>query len=675
MQTKPGKFLTIAALLTGGLLFLTGLAALAGFLGLPVVVGGNLFGQQIGVMAAIFLGLGCGSLALVHGFGSLFAWPSRIFRLPPAYFFWIVFGLALGLGNALLNSRTATNYVFPFIFLLGAALPTFAVLTYGARKLGGPATWRQVALMFVAGSTISVLVAILLESALPALAYLLFSPLRSLADGFSWLSFGAPGLIERIFFSPLIVVFLIFTAVQAPIPEEFAKAIGPSLIGARIQNERQAFLIGLASGAGFAILENMLYEGLYAQWNGWSWGGIALLRGFGSILHPLCTGIIALAIFRARANGKDWLRTVGPAYLLSVGLHTLWNGGFEPLVYLTGLDYMIGEGPSFSLYGTSVQGILILFLFALSVGLWLYFNRILTRLGQGLEVELVPLLVSRRALAGMTLTAVAVFVPIGAMLGPSWGSIRAAAVGGVPTATPSLSPTLTRTQTLTATPYPTGTMTLTPTPTSTLTPTPLFADSGQDYLATATAISQGSPDFSDHFDQAGAWLTGDFNDDYGKDVRKITNGKYIWSATTKKGVFRWSTLDGHELPARFYLATDVKAQSNTTEKVGLVFRENLNTYYVFEIDSDAQYFCVNILLSTGWETIISNTTNTSIRKEASNRLAVLADGSHYVLFINGQYVGHFVDDRLALGNTGLGVDIPYSGISADFEFDNFELDD
>ena len=92
------------------------------------------------------------------------------------------------------------------------------------------------------------------------LAWLLLSSLGGLAEGFSQLSFGAPGFMERIFFSPLIVVFLIFTATQALIPEEFAKAIGPGLLGVRIRDERQAFLVGLASGAGFAILENMLNE-------------------------------------------------------------------------------------------------------------------------------------------------------------------------------------------------------------------------------------------------------------------------------------------------------------------------------------------------------------------------------------------------------------------------------
>lgn len=664
METKPSKFLATITVLAGGLLFLAGCAALLGFLGLPVFIGGDLLSSQIGIMAAIFLGLGCGTLAIVHGFGSLLHWTSAKFRLPPSYFFWIVFGLVLGLGNVLLNNKTALEYIFPFVFLLGAALPTLAVLAQGNRKLGGAATWRQVALMFVAGSTLSIFSAIVLESILPSLAYLLLAPFGALAEGFSTLSFGAPGFIERIFFSPMIVVFLIFTAIQAPIPEEFAKALGPALMGKRIQNERQAFLIGLAAGAGFAILENMLYEGIYAQWNGWSWGGITLLRGFGSILHPLCTGIIALAFFRARNNGKGWLATVGPAYALSVGLHTLWNGGFESLTYLTGLDYFMGEGPSFSLYGASVQGILILFLFGLSLGLWLYFNRILNRLGQGLEIELAPILISRRALTGIALAALAVLVPIGAMLGPAWTDIHAAALGGVPTGIP------------TSTPTPTSTQKPTPTPPPTKTPTALFLDSSQNYLATATKLPQHPALLSDKFDQeTNGWATGVFEDARATGRRKIDGGKYLWSFSSSNGVFEYLTLGGHELPAKFYLAVDVQRKGSSTASPCLVFRtdQGRGSYYMFSINDASQMFSVYAYSASAWKTILPATNSTAILTGQVNRLAVLADGSRYILFINGQYAGVFLNGDLKTGGAGLGVSLE-AGQSADIEFDNFDLD-
>ncbi len=429
-ETHPSKFFAYVAVLVGGLLILSGLAAVVGYLGLPFVSFGNdIFGPQLGQMAGMFLGLVCGTLAVYHGLMSILNRPSRPLKLPPIYFFWIVFAVVLGLGNVLLNFGVAANYLFPPVFLLGAALPTLAVVAWAGRRLGWPITWRQGALALVAGSTLSIFIAIVLETALPYLTYLLVAPLEFLAFGFGDLFYGGGGnFLERLFFSPLIVVFLITTALAAPIPEEFAKALALPIFGRqRITNERQALMIGLASGAGFAILENMLYEGLYAQYNGWSWGGVALLRGIGAILHTLCTGLVALGWFRMREGGAGKLIK---AYLLAVGLHTLWNGGFDVFVYVTGLDYFGGLGPSFSFYGTAVEVLLVVYLVGLSLGLWWLLRRIVNGMAGGVEPDITPETVSPRVLAGWAFASALVIVPIGAALGPAWDQIVAVLLAG-----------------------------------------------------------------------------------------------------------------------------------------------------------------------------------------------------------------------------------------------------
>jgi hypothetical protein len=248
-----------------------------------------------------------------------------------------------------------------------------------------------------------------------------------MAEAFADLGWGASGFVERLFASPLILVYLIFTAFQAPLPEEFAKALGVPMFGRlRITNERQAFAIGLASGAGFAILENMLYEGLYAQHNGWSWGGITLLRSIGSVLHPLGTGILALGWFRMKERGIGQLLK---AYLLAVLLHTFWNGGFDPLIYLTGLDYYAGEGPSLSFYGETLNVLLIVYLVLLSAGLWWLLRRIATGLSQDVQTSLSPALVSRRAIAAWAVACAAIIIPIGATLSPAWEEIQKILLG------------------------------------------------------------------------------------------------------------------------------------------------------------------------------------------------------------------------------------------------------
>ena len=423
MQTTPSKFWAYIAVLMGVLLMLSGIAAVIGYLGSPIFFpADDLLSDELGEIAGVFLGLFCGALAFYHGASSVNQQRSSTLKLPAFYIFWIILGMVLGLGTLVINTDIASEFLFPPLFVLGAALSTLAVLAWAYRKMGFPITWRQASLAFVCGSTLAILVAIILEMTLPYLAYLLLEPFWYLAEGFADIAWGTPGFIERLFASPLVIVILAITAVEAPIPEEFAKALGIPMFGrARIQNERQAFAIGLASGAGFAILENMLYEGLYAYHNGWAWGGITLLRSIGSVLHPLGTGIIALGWFRMRNEGAGKLFK---AYLLSVGLHTLWNGGFEPLVYLTGLDYFAGSGSSLSFYGETLNALLVGYLILLSLGLWCLMRRIVNGISDRVTPDVSSAPVSRRLIAAWAVACAFVIIPIGATLSPAWESIR-----------------------------------------------------------------------------------------------------------------------------------------------------------------------------------------------------------------------------------------------------------
>ena len=325
------------ATLGGLLLLLTGLGMLLigfgvglGYLGVAGTGDADtVLGFQLGQTALLFLALFGGAIAAVQGLGIMNGRPSRPLRLPGLLFFGLAFALVVGLGNVLLNFEVAVLLLFPPVFLGGAALPVLGVLSWAGRRLSWPVTWREAGLMLLSGSTLSIGVTILLGGLLSLLFFLLFLPLE-ISWNLGLLFGGGDGVLERLFFSPYILVLLFITALQAPIPEELAKVLGPLLMGRRIVNERQAFLLGMAAGAGFAILENMLYQGLYAQWSGWTWGGVTLLRATGTVLHPLTTGIVARGWFRARERQTGWFGRLGRAYLLAVGIHTLWNGGLKP---------------------------------------------------------------------------------------------------------------------------------------------------------------------------------------------------------------------------------------------------------------------------------------------------------------------------------------------------------
>ena len=429
MESKPSKFWAYIAAIVGAFLVLSGLAAAVGYFGLPIILPfDDALSYELGNIAALYLGLLGGTLAVYHGIGSIRNKSSSQLKFPSFYIFWIILGLVLGLGTLILENDIVIDYLFPPLFMLGAALSVFAVLAWAYHKMGFPITWRQASLAFVCGSTLSILVAIILEMTIPYIAFQLLRPLWYLAEGFADLAWGAPDFIERLFASPLVLVFLAVVAVEAPLPEEFAKALGIPMFGRnRIQNERQAFAIGLASGAGFAILENMLYEGLYASHSGWSWGGVTLLRSIGSVLHPIGTGIIALGWFRMKEGGAGKLFK---AYLLSVGLHTLWNGGFEPLLYLTGIEYFMGSGPSLAFYGETLSVLLVGYLTLLSLGLWWLLRKIVNEISERVTFDITPVSVSKRVIAIWAVACALVIIPIGATLSPAWEEIRFLIFGG-----------------------------------------------------------------------------------------------------------------------------------------------------------------------------------------------------------------------------------------------------
>lgn len=432
-EKKPSRVLAVVVVLVGCALLLGGCASTIGFFGLPRWISSDdILGSQLGQMAGMFLGLVGGGLAVYHGVGSLRNRRSKRFRTIAPYFYWMIFALALGLGNLVLLDESLYTFLFPFLFLLGASMPVLAAVVWAWRRLGWPLTWRQAALSMVSGGTLSIVVAILLSGVVVYIYYLVFAPLEYMFGSvLDLVASSGPPALEDLIYSPLLIFFLVYVALQAPISEELAKALGPFLMGRRIRSERQAFAIGMASGAGFAILENMLYQGLYAQYSGWSWGGVTLLRGIGSLSHPLWTGIVALGLYRARQRQPGGFKGLLRAYFAAVGLHTLWNGGFDLLMYIMGIDYYSGAGRSISLYGEYVQVLLVVFLLVLTAAQWWILYRIVIRYSPvEARPEAATEIFSKRALAVWALACAMVIIPVGAALGHAWEEIRSVIVEG-----------------------------------------------------------------------------------------------------------------------------------------------------------------------------------------------------------------------------------------------------
>jgi RsiW-degrading membrane proteinase PrsW (M82 family) len=214
---------------------------------------------------------------------------------------------------------TGNPLFVPTLILLGAAVvPTAFVAFVSARHLVFGVGGVVVALTALLGGVIGVVTAGTLE----------FETLRSL------------GVV------PMLAVGLI---------EELAKLVVPAaalLLLRRDRHPADGLLLGVAAGAGFAVLETMGYAFVALVRSG---GDLTVVNGLifdRSLLSPAAhmawTGLLAAALWRAAAEhwrGRAVARLVG-AYLLVAGMHAAWDsagsGWMRAVLAAVGLALLAG---------------------------------------------------------------------------------------------------------------------------------------------------------------------------------------------------------------------------------------------------------------------------------------------------------------------------------------------
>jgi len=240
---------------------------------------------------------------------------------------------------------------------------------------------------------------------------------------------------------------------------------------------------------------------------------------------------------------------------------------------------------------------------------------------------------------------------------------------------PSSTATFTQTPTVTPSITPSPTSTATPTPNMTATAAVLQAtDTAAAYQATAVnAASIGRVILKDTFDSnKNGWVVKQSDDEYGSTNYKIADGAYIWDATAHQAFIGWVTADPKAV-SDFYLTVEVKQSAGPdSADYGVIFREDDNSnFYYFGIDDQGQY--VLYLYNNDWITLIDWTESELIQPGESNRITILGEGSHFIFFINDQYLTEVTDDSLASGTVALAIELAGVDDNAVFQFDNFEL--
>ena len=117
----------------------------------------------------------------------------------------------------------------------------------------------------------------------------------------------------------------VFPKYIAPLSEELLKAAVVVALALRrkIGFAVDAAIYGLASGAGFSLIENVVY---YIQLGSGYSMAVWILRGFGTaIMHGGCTALFAIILIGGIHRERHVLVAIVPAFLAATALHSAFN--------------------------------------------------------------------------------------------------------------------------------------------------------------------------------------------------------------------------------------------------------------------------------------------------------------------------------------------------------------
>ncbi len=351
-----------------GLIF-TGLLLLATALPNKAMNGSQQFDVAIVIALFICVGIIGGSFGLYHSIRSLIKKPSADFSLP---WFWIflVLYVAVAVIGFVLHSR-GQEVAFPVLsvtlIVLAAVLPALAVTAIAVRRLrtragragASPAptilgrgaqssmvgatlavalrkdkwetSWRRFTLALLSGATLSVTLAGVLEFVL-LVVLILLTHAQGMQNLVSCVN--TPN-VQNCQNAGAYSLLFITIAVVAPLVEETVKPLAVVLLIGRVRSAAEAFVLGLACGIGFDIVETSLYisSGYH------DWLNVALTRTGAGLLHGFGAAMVALGWYyltHAKESGhrKAFMRAFA-CWFYAVFQHAVWNGSVT-LVLLPG---------------------------------------------------------------------------------------------------------------------------------------------------------------------------------------------------------------------------------------------------------------------------------------------------------------------------------------------------
>lgn len=260
-----------------------------------------------------------GGFSIYHSIRALLRKRSADFALPWFWIFLILYLFVVGIGYALYANKQ--EVAFPaltvVLILLAAIFPAFALAALGVRRLRFPnwtTTWRHFTLALTGGATLGIGLALLLE-----LGFLFLLVRGSDATNFQK-CIDNPNQSGCGSFATFNLIFLV-VAVVGPIVEETVKPLVVAFYIGRMRSAAEAFVLGMAAGIGFAMVETVGYIGSGYH----DWLSVALERTGASLLHGFGAAMVALGwYYLVHAKERRLLKAFG-CWAYAVFQHFVWN--------------------------------------------------------------------------------------------------------------------------------------------------------------------------------------------------------------------------------------------------------------------------------------------------------------------------------------------------------------
>jgi len=185
--------------------------------------------------------------------------------------------------------------------------------------------------------------------------------------------------------------------------------------------------------------------------------------------------------------------------------------------------------------------------------------------------------------------------------------------------------------------------------------------------------------FRDDFDTQG-WYVGEDDGAYAATTYVISDSAYQWDVRAKAGVTVEQTREiraafhPNSFPYRFDLTSRLGIVSGPQgTAAGLLFRaQDYDNLYYFRMEDNGEldFFALE---DSEWFHIAGPATSDWFVAGGENVLRVVADGSRFSFWLNGDFIMEAEDERFGMGAIGLAAELPNEGDVGIFAFDNVRL--